>query len=1389
MNIFLNKKYLDEHIKNIKKIAGARYTPELNVDLPIAEIFDGISRTGKFYEKIRRNYGKLLKEFKYIHIDFDDRDIQRTWKRSRNEIKDFFDLIGAIKKFDTNHIDWKKIHRKAKKLQNLLWEFETLLRDKKDSLVKLEVVKREREEKTKKQEQFSYRTSVEDNINNATYHLYKFENTVSFFKRFSTSVTAKLSNYPFLLLKGGAGTGKTHLLCDVAEQRIKEGKPIILLFGHRFESDVDMWKSVSHQIDPKNKYKIKKTWLFKRLNASGKQNNCRALLIVDALNESTDTKYWKNNLDKLIKEVRKYSNIALVVSVRSGFENQSLFKRQQKIFTEKIHEGFKFREWEAVTKFFKWFSLPFPEVPLLMPEFQHPLFLLLFCKAFKKRLRKKKKKCQVFRGHEGATYIFESFIDGVSDKIAEKFNIPKGAGKNIWDLVIEKMAELMVENASYKITQENLEDIVSNTYSKLNKKSFIGALEKGMLITKIPRYSRDFKNIEGFDYCFPFQKFSDHLIGRYIFKKYENHIGKKNKNLKTARRFFSKRTKIGKFVTQYNIGIIEALSIQCPEQLKGIEFVEVAPYLLDSHSARAAFIESLIWRKPDAFSSNLKNTFEYINKKVIYDEYSFHKLLDAFLTVAPIPNHPFNADFLHSYLSRFPMPKRDSWWLPFLHYQYDNYEERGAVDRLIEWAWSEHNKSHLNDEAILLSATAFGWFLASSNRFLRDKATKGLVSLLTDKINLLIPLLEKFKKVNDPYIAERLYAVTYGCTLRNWDKDKDGLKRLARWIYKEIFQNGTPPPHILLRDYARGTIENVLYNGIKIKIDRDKIVPPYKSKWPERIYTEATLKKKYYTADLFKGKTKNRGYLDIWLSVMGSGDFARYVIGTNWHHFEWSSRKLNEPRRPSRKEIYEKFIDNLTAKQKKLFNKAYLPVDINALLYLLEKKDSKDRHDIDEEEIKKETKELKKKFKKSLDKKQLKIYQNVVVPYLKSSKQDEFQFDFGIAQRWIFNRVIKFGWRPEIHGKFDERISYSRADRSAHKGERIGKKYQWIAYHEFLAIVSDNFEFKEASWSNKPGIYEGPWQLNVRDIDPSCTLKEFPNPVPEDAVIPTFGNYKKLIEHNVKVEKISNKTWLRRTNDLPMPKNIITVKDDGGDEWVILAGFVEWQEKTPPEREKYDVPTRRLWYMLKGYLVNKSAINKVFQWARKQNFMGRWMPESNEFYNIFLGEYPWAPAFLYHYIPYFYHDGWTDTGRKEKIPAKILVVEDQYLSSGSSIDCSTNEAIRVKLPAKWLVDKMKLEQKYIDGRFFDKKGKLVAFDPMVFDNNMPSVFLVKKEKLQEFLDKNGYSIFWTLLGEKNMIGGGVIGQPLWLLEINGVYTIDIDRDRKITGQITSEFKR
>jgi hypothetical protein len=60
-----------------------------------------------------------------------------------------------------------------------------------------------------------------------------------------------------------------------------------------------------------------------------------------------------------------------------------------------------------------------------------------------------------------------------------------------------------------------------------------------------------------------------------------------------------------------------------------------------------------------------------------------------------------------------------------------------------------------------------------------------------------------------------------------------------------------------------------------------------------------------------------------------------------------------------------------------------------------------------------------------------------------------------------------------------------------YKIERIGKKYQWIALYEILAMLADNYKMKD-SWGSdaKYLFYKGAWQNYLRNIDPAYITRE-----------------------------------------------------------------------------------------------------------------------------------------------------------------------------------------------------------------------------------------------------------------------------------------------------------
>ena len=514
------------------------------------------------------------------------------------------------------------------------------------------------------------------------------------------------------------------------------------------------------------------------------------------------------------------------------------------------------------------------------------------------------------------------------------------------------------------------------------------------------------------------------------------------------------------------------------------------------------------------------------------------------------------------------------------------------------------------------------------------------------------------------------------------------------------------------------------------------------------------------------------------------------ILGVHYR----SGRKIGASE-PNRKKLLEKFEEKLSTKQKELLGKATNPffgIDSSELFKHIKVFDPSTEKKCSAEEIKQQDIEDKKEqkiklieFEKSLSKSKKEYFKKEINPFLDNYGRinDPLEnFDLKIAQRWIFNRVVNLGYNPDIHNQFDKNINSYISDRREHKAERIGKKYQWIAYHEFLALVSDHFEFKGDSWGNSKDEYKGAWQSSVRDIDTSFILQNdehINNSVAFSQWKTSYGNY------DAWEKKKSDVSWIKTNKDLPNPNNIIQIFDDNKKEWVMLKGFIKWEEKTPPEHKKYDIPVREVWYMINSYIVKKNDAKKFFKWAKEKDFSGRWMPESNSFYKTFLGEYPNYSAFEDSRGDY---NTWTKSGTGSKeLQIPVVVTDDSYLNE-FTLDCSHNGSVSVKLPCKWLANKMKLHHKYLDGRFYDKKNNLITIATSVFEESFPSVLLIDKKALIEFLDKNGYAIFWTLLGEKQLFGGSHSRDDfVGILKISGAYTIN--KKGEIIGENHNKFNK
>ncbi len=1367
--LLFNHSWFTNKIEESIADAGPRYTPEINVELPIVQKFDGLGRTEAFFVRTKQWAAQIIEKQPSIHQVKDFPKVTAALEIVYQKIDRIRQSIIAIDECLMDTLDWNSLIQIIGETQEKIDNCEAEVR---------EQLSKFRPDEEGRSSSGQHQPKPQDLLEDLVYQLRELSRTLRDAEDFFRSEEALLANNGTMLLVGEAGKGKTHLFCDVARYRNEKQLPTILLLGEYFANNGDIWRQILDILDLSNHSREE---FLGALEAAAQVRGKKAVILIDALNESVPLTMWRKRLRSFLKIIERYKWISVAISVRSSYESFVIpddIDNQQMIRVE--HRGFAEMEYEATRQFFDYYGIEQPSVPALNPEFQTPLFLKLFCQGLKNR-----NLTRIPKGLRGITAIFDFFIDSIEEHLQspEKLNLSPHA--NTVRQAIHRISKVMAERLIEWIPINEAETIINDLhpYSGYTNSLFYHLISEGLL-SKDRFRANTGNEVEGVR--FSYQRLSDHLIARYLLNAYLDETNPSNS--------FTEGAPLWRFMSGekrwLGSGIIEAFSIQIPERT-GRELFDIAPSMDKNWLAYDAFIKSVLWRNPNAIT---ETTLVYANEAFQFDRTFWDKFLNVLLTLAVEPDHPYNADFLYSRLMKKSMGDRDAVWSTFL---YEQYGEKTSVDRLIDWAWSPADKSHIEDDSIRLAGVALSWFLTTSHRFVRDRATKALVNLLAPKLHILRAVLKQFREVDDLYVLERLMAVAYGCVMRSDDHIQ--IQLLAQEIYDWIFSNNSPPTHILFRDYARGVVEYAISQGLSISGEVEKIRPPYASDWVT-IPTQEEIDALELPGGSWDSHDGSWAHNRIIWSVMWD-DFGRYIIGTNSGTFPWLSLPINEVWKPAEyPQKLERFIDSLTSEQR-LAWEAYMGVRLK------QSKNTRDYHvtidpnevkiverpmldedspsqDVEYERIQNEKKALQEAegtFLRTLDENKLNYFESYILPILKrpGDVKNGPQFDLSAIQRWVIKRVFELGWTKERFGWFDHWV-VGISGRDAHKPERIGKKYQWLAYHEILARIADNFQFFDRySEHSEKNVYQGPWQLSIRDIDPSCVLKEWPKAI--QAMV--WWAPEQYDSWNYPEKDVD---WLQK-DDFPNIESFINVINPmDNHNWLTLCGIYAWEQPIPPGIASRQFTRRHTWCYVFGYLVHIQDRDKVFRWAATQDFYGHWMPKGQSFhpFEVFLGELYWSPAYVYQKDPYMGDYGWQIARHLHtESPKPIMPLWAEYSTSDFGFDCSIDDSLSIYLPTKFLKEGLEIKWR-TGGNFYDNTGALVAFDPSIFESG-PNALLVRKDRFRKFLVDNSLDVFWIALGGKNLIGGDIIRDD-WQgeLRMSGAY---ITENGKVKGTRNVKF--
>lgn len=668
-----------------------------------------------------------------------------------------------------------------------------------------------------------------------------------------------------LILHSEWGMGKTHSLCGLAKRQMKHGLPALLVLA----KDLDFAPSSSpgDSIARHTKLVDKFEGLLQRLDALGRKSKVRALLLVDGINEQNPDGLWERELAKMLKQVRRFSFVGLIISFRDPFHH-ALSESDWLETPRLLHEGFKEIPIEAQEAFFKYYDVPLPEVPPMEEEFMRPLTLKIIGEIFKELPVKERRKGfdGIASGQKGITYILERYIQKRARNVAKKYSgVSK---KDIWSLLDEVMAPYMAKNLVEEMPAAILLEAMRDRFAidvwkgrwilRAMKAEGIILMSRGVP-WKCRRSTRGNaspeKQRQRVLVQMPYQRLGDHLIARELLKYL------KADSVRTVRRSFYKNTPLGQVFLldgRRNVfrptgrytesGLSEALILEFPERIKKVpgiptrerELLFYLPRWKQKYSAyRSPFLRGLSWRENSAFSdwtrdligSYLGNWEDEVARSPVY--HSTYGLIDALLSLACRRDSPLPARLFYKWIKSMNMVDRDVLWGAAI-WQIQGLSWRS---HFFTWLSALENNGFKNMSASVARnyVVLLSLFLGTTDRPLRDQATKFLVAIGEHFPSELFSHALDTLDFNDVYYPERMLAACYGVAMSQWsvpnaEEFHTQFPDFARAIVRNIFMPGGKllTHHALVRDYALGI--TAIARRLEVKFDKEQEVhmsPPF----------------------------------------------------------------------------------------------------------------------------------------------------------------------------------------------------------------------------------------------------------------------------------------------------------------------------------------------------------------------------------------------------------------------------------------------------------------------------------------------------------------------------------------------------------------------------------
>lgn len=1199
--IHLTSEFLTDSLTRSINNLGVRYTSDFNVETQNKWSFECLGKSEDFLHEINRLRVKAFEHYSNLYFYLIDKENYTSISVLNNILsKELFDSLDKEINFSTDFME---------------------LKNSVDSIVFPEL--------------YWIDELTHEQKSVMRHYIEPTEISISKLIEFLEKAHLNLLVHPYLLVTGKAGIGKSHLLADYAKKFTERGHSTFLFLGTYFYDNSDPANQMMESLRISNSsFKS----ILKQLDKKSVETGNRSIIFIDALNEGAGVSFWKEKLFGLIKEIQEYSNIGIVLSVRSEYESVIIpdeFKNLN--FSNLKHTGLEGSVNESIKAFCTYYKLAYPTVPSFNEEFNNPLFLKMVCQLLMDSNQKK------FSSNFSIETIMRHYLSNLELALSSENRMNFDSKRGVLNELVQVIAKLKIES-KWSMLEYNL--VFDQLVLVGNKLS----VEKpGLLLRElISEGLLQIINI-GDDKIFldfQFEKFSDFFLADYIYQNYVEFKSNVNfEDISELSSYFK-----DEYALRNHYGVLEMLSTIIANHEKK-EIFSYLPTLGARNFVFEIVFDSLPYRNSNAISSKF---IKFIETNISTKEVLMRHFVTSQFQLSTNRDSPINSKWLHKFLSEKNQQEIDQVWTMNISKYYRTFVSQFAI-------WYRESYEFTNHEEAQLILLQLGWLLSSTNRYYRDQATLAIVKILTYDSDLIIFFIKSFLNVNDLYVIERAMATIYGATINLTDNIK--IKEVSKCVYDVFFDVDKVKPNVLARDYGRQIINYSIYHdSLSQEIDLNKVFPSYDGNWKYKKVLDEDIK------DLEKKYDKYNGFHSLTSSMMTNygrasgmyGDFGRYT------------------------------------------------------------------------------------------------FQSTLSPWKE-------QFDIQDLSNIVVDRCLKLGYSPELFSEFDT-LDGRYFDRFSNMEERIGKKYQWIAFYEMLSEISDNFipykvkttyteeyelqlKEKNDSWllsiteqnlkvfpkkvvlDKKDNIvktekvYQEPWTVNdsyIRDIDVSVIDEEFPT------------STRKIFSFSLP-NYLTDK-WMKENANIEELRYFLSTKI-GNEEYYTLSFYND--DKRNNDKSKSFSPKTNEDYTVMGRAVFiKNSEMENLHTEAKENIGNVSSPNTH---NILLREYYWGESYRQ------WEKELSEYDEKMYIHASHCYGWEKAKQYTSLKEDEPNEMLSILMPSKILVDfgNLKMDKKYI---WKNGKNEKICFDGRSIGGER--VLLGKKEFIDEYCLKNDCSLVWFCYYDK-----------------------------------------